>query len=197
MSRISSLLTAALCAAAVVQAGLAPCPGAEPTSAEKKIEEEAGTEACMSTKVYPVDDLIARHVPGSAEEDQDESADFDSMIEMITSTVDPATWGDAGGPGSIAPITTGGVESLTVLQTHHTHRKIAALLQELRDVAERKRQADAAKQRPTLAVYWHRSCNAKKIEKIYPVVSCLHTERGIADFHEDLQCIRHLWGFQD
>ena len=92
MSRISSLLTAALCAAAVVQAGLAPCPGAEPTSAEKKIEEEAGTEACMSTKVYPVDDLIARHVPGSAEEDQDESADFDSMIEMITSTVDPATW---------------------------------------------------------------------------------------------------------
>jgi len=33
--------------------------------------------------------------------------DFDSLIELITSTVQPATWDAAGGPGSIKPFPTG------------------------------------------------------------------------------------------
>ena len=34
-------------------------------------------------------------------------ADFDSLIELITSTVQPTSWDDVGGPGSIAPFPTG------------------------------------------------------------------------------------------
>ncbi len=34
-------------------------------------------------------------------------ADFDSLIDLITSTVQPATWDDVGGQGSIAPFPTG------------------------------------------------------------------------------------------
>jgi hypothetical protein len=34
-------------------------------------------------------------------------ADFNSLIELITSTVRPTTWEDVGGPGSIAPFETG------------------------------------------------------------------------------------------
>jgi len=34
-------------------------------------------------------------------------ADFDSLIELITSTVQPQTWTDMGGPGSVAPFPTG------------------------------------------------------------------------------------------
>ncbi|MHC4406190.1 MAG: DUF1598 domain-containing protein [Planctomycetota bacterium] len=34
-------------------------------------------------------------------------ADFDSLIELITTTVQPDTWEDVGGPGSVAPFPTG------------------------------------------------------------------------------------------
>jgi hypothetical protein len=34
-------------------------------------------------------------------------ADFDSLIELITSTVKPQTWDEVGGPGSVAPFPTG------------------------------------------------------------------------------------------
>ena len=34
-------------------------------------------------------------------------ADFDSLIDLITSTIQPTTWDDVGGPGSIAPFPTG------------------------------------------------------------------------------------------
>src|SRR5437868_67644 len=34
-------------------------------------------------------------------------ADFDSLIDLITSTIAPTTWTDAGGTGSIAPFPTG------------------------------------------------------------------------------------------
>jgi hypothetical protein len=35
------------------------------------------------------------------------AADFDSLIDLITSTVAPTTWDQVGGPGSIAPFATG------------------------------------------------------------------------------------------
>ncbi len=44
-------------------------------------------------------------------------ADFDSLIDLITSTIRPTTWDDVGGPGSIAPFPTGVyVDALGVLQ---------------------------------------------------------------------------------
>lgn len=34
-------------------------------------------------------------------------ADFDSLIDLITSTIQPTSWDEVGGPGSVAPFPTG------------------------------------------------------------------------------------------
>ena len=57
-------------------------------------------------------------------------ADFDSLIELITSTVAPASWDSNGGAGSIAPFDTN--LTLVVSQTQEIHEQIADLLQQLR-----------------------------------------------------------------
>ncbi len=57
-------------------------------------------------------------------------ADFDSLIELITSTVKPTTWDEVGGPGSIAQFETN--LSLVVSQTQEVHEEIADLLDQLR-----------------------------------------------------------------
>jgi general secretion pathway protein D len=57
-------------------------------------------------------------------------ADFDSLIELITSTVAPTTWDAVGGPGSIAPFPTN--LSLVISQTQEVHEQIADLLEQLR-----------------------------------------------------------------
>ena len=57
-------------------------------------------------------------------------ADFDSLIQLITSTVAPTTWDEVGGPGSIAPFATN--LSLVVNQTQEVHEQIVDLLKQLR-----------------------------------------------------------------
>ncbi|MHB1037739.1 MAG: hypothetical protein ACYC35_25030 [Pirellulales bacterium] len=59
-----------------------------------------------------------------------QQADFDSLIELITTTIAPTTWTDAGGVGSIAPFETN--LSLVVSQTQEVHEDIVDLLQQLR-----------------------------------------------------------------
>ena len=53
----------------------------------------------------------------------DGQADFDSLIDLITSTVRPTTWDSVGGPGSIAPFETG--LSIVVSQTEEAHCRIS------------------------------------------------------------------------
>ena len=84
----------------------------------------------LTTKVYPVTDLLTR----SDRPDGGDPADFDTMIELITATVAPETWDEAGGPGSIRGVALRNVQTLVVSQTYHGHRRIAALLDELRRV---------------------------------------------------------------
>jgi len=57
-------------------------------------------------------------------------ADFDSLIDLITSTIQPTTWDEVGGPGSIAPFETN--LSLVVSQTQEVHEEIVDLLEQLR-----------------------------------------------------------------
>lgn len=58
-------------------------------------------------------------------------ADFDSLIELITKTVEPDSWADGGqGSGTIAPFETN--LSLVINQTQEVHEKIAELLEQLR-----------------------------------------------------------------
>lgn len=56
--------------------------------------------------------------------------DFDSLIELITSTIKPTTWDSVGGPGSIAPFETN--LSMVVSQTQDVHEEIVDLLGQLR-----------------------------------------------------------------
>lgn len=56
--------------------------------------------------------------------------DFDSLTELITSTIAPQSWAEVGGPGAIT-----GYEnnlSLVVSQTQEVHEQIADLLEQLR-----------------------------------------------------------------
>jgi len=57
-------------------------------------------------------------------------ADFDTLIDLITSTISPPTWDAVGGPGSIEGFPTN--LSLVVSQTQDVHEEIADLLDQLR-----------------------------------------------------------------
>lgn len=57
-------------------------------------------------------------------------ADFDTLIELITTTISPDSWTDNGGTGSISGFPTN--LSLVVSQTQDIHADIADLLQQLR-----------------------------------------------------------------
>jgi general secretion pathway protein D len=57
-------------------------------------------------------------------------ADFDSLIDLITSTIQPTTWDEVGGPGSIAPFETN--LSLVISQTQEVHEEIVDLMEQLR-----------------------------------------------------------------
>ena len=54
--------------------------------------------------------------------------DYDSLIDLIKSTVYPTTWDDVGGPGSIAPANLGTAKALVITQTYHVHCRIADTL---------------------------------------------------------------------
>jgi len=58
------------------------------------------------------------------------NADFDSLIELITGTIQPTTWDEVGGPGSIEPFETN--LSIVVSQTQDVHEEIVDLLEQLR-----------------------------------------------------------------
>jgi general secretion pathway protein D len=57
-------------------------------------------------------------------------ADFQSLIDLITQTVQPTTWDAQGGPGAVRPFDTN--LSLVVSQTQEVHEEIADLLEQLR-----------------------------------------------------------------
>ncbi len=61
-------------------------------------------------------------------------ADFDSLIDLVTSTIQPTTWDEVGGPGSIAPFETN--LSLVVSQTQEVHEELADLLDQLRRIQD-------------------------------------------------------------
>jgi hypothetical protein len=83
-------------------------------------------KSTVKTRVYPVADLVFVETADAYE------ADFDSLIEVITSIVAPQTWDSAGGPGSIAPFVPSG--ALVISQTRQVHGQIESLLAQLRRI---------------------------------------------------------------
>lgn len=58
------------------------------------------------------------------------SADFDGLIDLIAKTVEPESWDEVGGPGSMKPSPAN--LSLVITQTQEVHERIADLLEQLR-----------------------------------------------------------------
>jgi hypothetical protein len=84
----------------------------------------------VAAVVYPVGKLLDNNSPADPVTGAN-GPDFDSLIETITSTVDPTTWDSNGGSASIAPFAPGRL--LVIAQTPRSHRKIETLLKQLAD----------------------------------------------------------------
>ncbi|MFZ1935680.1 MAG: hypothetical protein WCB27_15250 [Thermoguttaceae bacterium] len=92
--------------------------------------EEAETR--LDTKVYDVADLVV-----CRDEHDMPWDDYDSLTDIITSTIKPTSWDGVGGPGSIQGNALGTAKVLVVSQTRDVHEEIAALLAKIREVAKK------------------------------------------------------------
>ncbi|NQT16946.1 MAG: hypothetical protein HQ582_29585, partial [Planctomycetes bacterium] len=96
-------------------------------------------EPVLCQRVYQVADLVVP-IPGqvgvstvpdaTARQPAEFEADFDSLIELITSTLSPETWDKVGGAGSVAPVESNW--SLVISQTEEVHEGIVDLFEQLR-----------------------------------------------------------------
>ena len=92
--------------------------------------EEA--ENRLTPKVLDVGDLVVcRDSKGKLWDE------YDSLIDVIKSTVCPTAWDDVGGPGSIAPANLGTAKALVISQTYPIHCQIADLLARIREIAKK------------------------------------------------------------
>ena len=90
--------------------------------------EEA--EAQLLVGLYPVRALV--QIAGAPLDGLSGThADFDSLINVITSTIAPDTWDEVGGPGAIEPLQR--APTLVISQTQAIHEQISALLTTLRE----------------------------------------------------------------
>ena len=86
----------------------------------------------LSTKVYDVADLVV-----CRDEHDAPWEDYDTLIDVITPTIQPITWDEVGGPGSISGATLGTAKVLIVSQTREVHEQIADLLAKIREIAKK------------------------------------------------------------
>ena len=79
-------------------------------------------------RLYDVADLCGCDLGGPFSE----NCDFDPIVEIITLTVEPDSWKDAGGRGQIVEVDTLGLGALCVSTTEEAHDQIEGLLPALR-----------------------------------------------------------------
>jgi hypothetical protein len=77
----------------------------------------------LYNRVYEVGDLVT--LP-------DGTTDYDSLLELLTSTIAPESWDDIGGPGSVKEFKMH--QSLVILQRGDLHREIDKLFEQLRAI---------------------------------------------------------------
>lgn len=82
----------------------------------------------LVTRIYPVRDLVVTHSMANNRA----RFDFMPLMDLITSTVEPDSWQDVGGPASVAG--SGNSDILVIVQRRDIHERIGALLSTLRKV---------------------------------------------------------------
>lgn len=108
------------------------------------ITTKTAAETMLTTKVYPVFDLVVRRPNAPANRP---GLDFQSLIDNIVANIAPDEWEEVGGPGSIEPFTNSG--ALVISQTTGVHQEIAEFLKALRAAAaaQKPHRADANQKR--------------------------------------------------
>jgi hypothetical protein len=85
--------------------------------------------SCLIVKVYDVADLVTcRNEKGQPWDD------YDSLIDLITSQIHPATWDAVGGPAAITGETFGSAKVIVVTHRSEVQRQIAQLLARIRAI---------------------------------------------------------------
>jgi hypothetical protein len=107
------------------------------------ITSDAKAKEHVETRIYPVHDLVE----GGSE--MGEGEDYDSLLDLLTSTIAPTTWTDSGGTGSLSPFPNS--KALVVSHTREIHEQIEVLFARLRDVREQQgiRVSDGKTKRPS------------------------------------------------
>ena len=82
----------------------------------------------MITELYDVRDLAMR------DNDLTGNADFDTLIDLIRSTLNPQSWDNSGGQGSVAGFNNGGICALVVWQNYDGQEQVEGLLSKLRSL---------------------------------------------------------------
>jgi len=100
------------------------------------IEDEV-LKITSKTKAKGQQILIAYQVAGLVPQTNDDKPDFDELISLVTTVVEPDSWDEVGGPGSIAA--SAPTSALVILQSQAAHEEIQQLfsaLRKWRDVKE-------------------------------------------------------------
>ncbi len=86
-------------------------------------------DSCLIVEVYDVADLVA-----CRDEKGQPWDDYDAVMELITTQIEPTSWDAVGGPASVSPAPLGSAKAIVV--THHSevHRKIDQLLARIREI---------------------------------------------------------------
>ncbi|HWC89688.1 MAG TPA: hypothetical protein VG433_08535 [Pirellulales bacterium] len=105
----------------------------------------SNAETMLDLRVYPVHDLII------ARDEKGTYADFESLIDVVTSMAAPTTWSEVGGAGSIKPFFNS--QSIVVTQTREVHLQVEGLLAALRRARDVQGLGGVAASAPPAASY--------------------------------------------
>jgi hypothetical protein len=92
------------------------------------ITTEQAAEEILDTRIYDVRDLVSDGVMPDTE------SDYESLMEVLNTTIAPTSWDEVGGPATMQEFDSNGIHALIVLQTNQGHEGIAALLADLRSL---------------------------------------------------------------
>jgi hypothetical protein len=101
------------------------------------ITTNSEAEQMLTTRVYPVANLLAPRDDGVL---ITFGTNFGELVELITSSINPESWDELGGLGTIKEHSKS--PSLVVSQTYAVHREVAALLASLRAVGHAQSERD-------------------------------------------------------
>jgi hypothetical protein len=91
------------------------------------ISSENEIEDSLPIVFYPVHDLLD---PAAADDEEGIGDQYDTIVNAITTAVDPETWENVGGPGAISVIRQ--PPALMIAQTEETHDRVVGMLDQLR-----------------------------------------------------------------